>query len=181
MALALLGGSADASGTVLPSSLGIGLIGVAVDGTVLAGTPAADGRTACGRMDAASPRRPWPTGNVRRCRTRYCPWNRSGSLRTVSRPARIIDLEPLGGFVLRLTFSDGLVREFDLDGVLRGGIFDSLRDPTEFARVGVDEAAGTVSWPNGIDLDPDVLHGDHPPAAGSVPTVLREYTLRQTG
>ncbi len=99
----------------------------------------------------------------------------------MSRPARIVDAEALGGYVLRLTFSDGLVRELDLDGFLHGGVFDSLRDPTEFARVVVDVVAGTVSWPIGIDLDPDVLHGDHPPASGSAPTVLREYTLRQTG
>jgi hypothetical protein len=29
-----------------------------------------------------------------------------------------------------------------------------------FASVAVDPVAGTVAWPNGIDLDPDTLHGD---------------------
>lgn len=99
----------------------------------------------------------------------------------MSRPARVIDVEPLGGFQLRLTFSDGVVRELDLDRMLKGGVFESLREPTEFAKVAVDEVAGTVTWPNGIDLDPDVLHGDHEPATGPSPVVLREYTLRQTG
>jgi len=99
----------------------------------------------------------------------------------MSRPARIIDVEPLGELRLRLTFSDGLVRELDLDRILHGGIFESLRDPAEFACVVVDAVAGTVAWPNGVDLDPDVLHGDHSPATGPSPVVLREYTLRQTG
>jgi hypothetical protein len=27
--------------------------------------------------------------------------------------------------------------------------------------VSVDTELGTVVWPNGYDLDPDVLHGDH--------------------
>lgn len=99
----------------------------------------------------------------------------------MSRPARIIDVEPLGELRLRLTFSDRLVRELDLDRMLEGGVFESVRDPAEFANVVVDEVAGTVAWPNGIDLDPDVLHGDYLPATGQSPVVLREYTLRQTG
>jgi hypothetical protein len=99
----------------------------------------------------------------------------------MTRPARIIDVEPLGGLQLRLTFSDGLVRELDLGPMIEGGVFESLRNPAEFARAAVDEVAGTVVWPAGIDFDPDVLHGDHRPASGASPVVLREYMLRRTG
>ena len=87
----------------------------------------------------------------------------------------------MGGLQLRLTFSDGLVRELDLGPLLRGGVFDELREPEVFARVKVDEVAGTITWPNGVDLDPDVLHGDHPPASGKAATLVREYRLRPTG
>jgi hypothetical protein len=38
------------------------------------------------------------------------------------------------------------------------------KDPDYFARVSVDPEAGTVVWPNGLDLAPDVLHGDEEPA-----------------
>jgi hypothetical protein len=38
----------------------------------------------------------------------------------VSRLARIIEAEPLGDLRLRLTFSDGLVRELDLDQMFHG-------------------------------------------------------------
>lgn len=99
----------------------------------------------------------------------------------MSRPARIIDVEHLGDFRMRITFNDGLVRELDLEPVLEGGVLATLRDPVAFAGAFVDEVAGTIAWPTGVDLDPDVLHGDHPPATGSSPVVLREYTLRQTG
>ncbi len=99
----------------------------------------------------------------------------------MSRPARVVDVEHLGDFRLRLTFSDGLVRELDFDGVLEGKIFAPPADRTVFAQASVDAVAGTIAWPNGIDLDPDVLHGDYEAASGRDPVVLKEYHLRPTG
>jgi len=78
-------------------------------------------------------------------------------------------VEHLDQLRLRLTFSDGLVRELDFAGVLEGQMFDSLKDQNYFAQVFVDEVPGTIAWPNGIDLDTDVLHGDHEPASGRRP------------
>jgi hypothetical protein len=78
--------------------------------------------------------------------------------------ARIIAVEPLEGFRLRLTFTDGLVREVDLSGDLWGPMAEPLQDPAYFRQVSVDPELGTIVWPNGYDLDPDVLHGDHEPA-----------------
>ena len=95
--------------------------------------------------------------------------------------ARIVEALPLGDLRLRLTFSDGLVRELDFAPALTGGILEELRDPEVFAEVRVDKVAGTISWPNGVDLDPDVLQEDHEPADGDPAAVLREYRLRPTG
>lgn len=64
-------------------------------------------------------------------------------------------------FVLRLTFDDGLVRELEfLRGGHEGTVFAPLDDPEFFARVAVDPESRTIVWPNGVDLDPAVLHGD---------------------
>jgi hypothetical protein len=76
---------------------------------------------------------------------------------------RITSVDPLEGFRLRLAFTDGLVREVDLSGDLWGQMAEPLQDPAYFRRVSVDTELGTVVWPNGYDLDPDVLHGDHQP------------------
>jgi len=38
-------------------------------------------------------------------------------------------------------------------------VFEPLRDPAYFAKLRVDPELGTVVWPNGADLDPDVLYG----------------------
>ena len=67
--------------------------------------------------------------------------------------------------VMRLTFDDGVVRELEfLAGGHEGTVFEPLDDPGFFAQVTVDPESRTVVWPNGVDLDPAVLHGDSEPA-----------------
>jgi hypothetical protein len=79
--------------------------------------------------------------------------------------ARVCSVEPLDGFVLKLAFDDGVVREVDLEHELWGPVFEPLREkPEVFRQVRVDDELGTIVWPNGADMDPDVLHGDHAPA-----------------
>jgi hypothetical protein len=71
----------------------------------------------------------------------------------------------LSGFTVRLTFDDGSVREVDLQPLLRGPVFAELKTDHElFAQVFVDDELGTIVWPNGADMDADVLHGDEVPA-----------------
>lgn len=94
--------------------------------------------------------------------------------------ARITEAEAIGGFAVRLTFTDGLVRELDLEPLLTGGVLAALRDPDVFAGLHVDPTAGTIAWNTGVDLDPDVLHGDYEPAGGPGPRLLNEYRLRPT-
>ncbi|MEA1903699.1 MAG: DUF2442 domain-containing protein [Actinomycetota bacterium] len=67
--------------------------------------------------------------------------------------------------VVQLEFSDGSDRVVDLAPFLWGPVFEEIaRDDRVFAQVRVDPEIGTITWPNGADLDPDVLHGDHEPA-----------------
>ena len=75
---------------------------------------------------------------------------------------RIAKAEALPGLKLRLTLDDGSVIERAIGGLMRGPVFERIRsDPAEFKRVTVE--AGTVVWPNGADLDPDVLIWQGPP------------------
>jgi hypothetical protein len=51
---------------------------------------------------------------------------------------------------------------------LWGSAFEDIsRDDVLFGQVRVDAEIGTISWPNGADLDPDLLHGDFEPARHS--------------
>jgi hypothetical protein len=73
----------------------------------------------------------------------------------------VTTVEPLEAYALRLGFDDGSERVVDLAGVLWGPMAEALRDLEYFRRVRVDPELRTIVWPNGFDLDPDVLHGDH--------------------
>jgi hypothetical protein len=72
----------------------------------------------------------------------------------------IVAAKPLGDYRLLLEFEDGVQGVVDLtDSLSFRGIFAPLRDAAYFAQVRVEPELGTVAWPNGADLDPDVLYG----------------------
>ena len=72
---------------------------------------------------------------------------------------RVKGVEVLDGFKVRLTFTDKSKKVIDLDAYLHGPVFEPIRaDPKLFRAVSVDEEAGTIVWPNGADIDPDVLY-----------------------
>jgi hypothetical protein len=65
----------------------------------------------------------------------------------------------LGGHRLRLEFADGVSGELDFASWLTfRGVFEPLKDPARFAEVRVDPDAGTIVWPTGADLCPEVLY-----------------------
>jgi hypothetical protein len=77
----------------------------------------------------------------------------------------IRSVKVLERFQVRLEFSDGVQKVVDLDLFLRGPIFEPVRaDPDLFRSVRVDDELGTIVWPNGADMDPDVLYGTYLPA-----------------
>ena len=72
----------------------------------------------------------------------------------------VVAVRALGGYRLQLRFEDDVEGVIDLAPYLSfRGVFEPLRDPSYFALVRVDPDLGTVTWPNGADLDPDVLYG----------------------
>ena len=71
---------------------------------------------------------------------------------------RIAECQYLPPYGLQLKFDDGLVRVVDLEDILEGQIYGPLRDKMIFSRVSVDPEIHTVTWPNGADFDPAVLH-----------------------
>ncbi len=82
----------------------------------------------------------------------------------------VTEVELIEGYTVWLKFDDNSERTVDLTRFIeRGGIFAEIAVPDKFAEVYVDEMAGTIVWPNGADLAPEVLHGDFEPAWATEP------------
>jgi hypothetical protein len=75
---------------------------------------------------------------------------------------RVTDVRHVEAYRLEVTFADGVRAELDFSDriVGRGGVFEPLEDVSFFKQVRVDPEAGTLVWPNDVDLDPDVLYSE---------------------
>ncbi len=71
----------------------------------------------------------------------------------------IIQVWPLDNYRLGLRFEDGTEGVVDVAHMIRfEGVFAPLRDRAKFLEVRVNREVGTICWPDGADLDPDVLY-----------------------
>ena len=72
----------------------------------------------------------------------------------------VTEVNPLENRELDLVFADGLHAVVAMDRVIKAysGIFAALMDDNYFKQVRVDRELGTVVWPNGADVCPDVLY-----------------------
>ena len=70
---------------------------------------------------------------------------------------KVIRLEKIGAFRLRVGFSDGSAGEHDFSVMVReaGAMLAPLRDEAYFSRVFLEFGAPT--WPNGFDISPEWL------------------------
>jgi hypothetical protein len=76
---------------------------------------------------------------------------------------RVRAATPRENLSVDVTFTDDTLRRIDLTPYLVGPIFEPIRDdPAFFRALRVEE--GTIAWPNGADIDPDVLYHGLVPA-----------------
>ena len=65
-------------------------------------------------------------------------------------------VKPLSDYKLELTFENNEIKIFDVKPYLDTGLFRRSKDENFFKMVKV--SYDTIEWPNGIDLDPEVLY-----------------------
>ncbi len=68
----------------------------------------------------------------------------------------VIDVKPLEGYKLRLTFANNEQRVFDVSPYLETGKFSELKDVSLFNTVAVK--FDSIQWANQLDLDPELLY-----------------------
>ena len=87
----------------------------------------------------------------------------------------IVKVKPLKDFHLHLELEDGVKGEVDIRKlIILRGVFEPLKDETFFAKVEVNPEWGTIFWPNGADLDPDVLYSMVTGEEIQIPTSITE-------
>ena len=76
----------------------------------------------------------------------------------------VTGVECLGDTRLGLTFEGNERREVDISELVPfDGVFEPLGNADFFRRVRVEPDVGTIIWPNGADLCPDVLYEQSEP------------------
>lgn len=73
--------------------------------------------------------------------------------------ADVVSVKALDGYRVQLRFEDDAEGVVDISTLVKfTGIFAPLTDRDYFSKVGVDLELGTIVWPNGADIDPEVLY-----------------------
>ncbi len=69
---------------------------------------------------------------------------------------KVVQVDALGGFRLKMRFNTGETRIFDARPYLQKGVFQKLQDKTLFGQAYI--ALDTVCWPGGLDIAPETLY-----------------------
>ena len=69
---------------------------------------------------------------------------------------KVVDVDYVKDYTLRLTFNDGAVKTVDLKPYLHGEVFGELLDKNKFVQYGLTPV--TIEWANGADLAPEFLY-----------------------
>lgn len=69
---------------------------------------------------------------------------------------KVVDVDYVKDYTLRLTFNDGVVKIVDLKPYLQGDVFGELLDKGKFVQYGLTPM--TIEWANGADLAPEFLY-----------------------
>jgi hypothetical protein len=61
-------------------------------------------------------------------------------------------------YKIEVSFNNGRKGVADLGGALKGPVFESLKNKSEFSSFKVDKELETIVWPNGADLAPEYIY-----------------------
>ena len=94
----------------------------------------------------------------------------------------ITHVVPMGGLRPALTFEGGEQRVVDIGTIVRPeGVFARIANEAFFRLVRVNAESGTIEWPGGADLCPDVLYAMSVPTAADAPSSSPRRTLSIRG
>ena len=89
---------------------------------------------------------------------------------------RVRSFEVVAPYTLRVLFDDDTWQTINFQPVLAGKLYGPLRDVSLFNQVQIDPEVHTLTWPNGADFDPAMLH-DWPQVVHDLVARARQWEL----
>ncbi len=72
---------------------------------------------------------------------------------------QVVEARHIGGFIISTRFDDGTEKQIDISQWFKGPVFESLKNAKVFKKFFIE--AGTLAWPNGVDIAPEALYASH--------------------
>lgn len=69
---------------------------------------------------------------------------------------KAVKVEPLKNYILKITFDNGEIKEFDVKPYMKHKAFEELKSIAIFNTVRISGLS--ISWANGADICPDELY-----------------------
>ncbi len=91
---------------------------------------------------------------------------------------RIIQVEIVSPYTLRVMFDDGKEQVIDFRPVIVGELYGPLQDERLFNLVEIDPEVHTLVWPNGADFDPATLH-DWPEYVEDMKELAKRWAMKK--
>lgn len=93
---------------------------------------------------------------------------------------RVVSFEKVAPFTLKVVFDDGTSQVIDFRPILKGELYEPLKDPSLFDQVRIDPEVHTLVWPTGADFDPAILH-NWPESGPALKTLAERWVSGQQG
>lgn len=71
---------------------------------------------------------------------------------------KIRSIRYAGGYRYNIRFTDDRSGTVDFKPFLWGEVFEKVKDRDFFRQASIDKTAGTITWPNGVDIAPETLY-----------------------
>ncbi len=91
---------------------------------------------------------------------------------------RVVSFERVAPFTLKVVFDDRTSQVIDFRPILKGELYEPLKDPSLFDQVRIDPEVHTLVWPNGADFDPAILH-NWPESGPALKTLAEKWVSGQ--
>jgi hypothetical protein len=71
---------------------------------------------------------------------------------------RVVHFEIVNDYTIQIMFEDETEQIINFEPILSGPVFGPLKDKSLFDKVKLEKNFGTLEWPNGADISPEVLY-----------------------